>query len=285
MNTKRRPSISAFFPAYNDGGTIASMVISAMVVLEALTDDYEIIVVNDGSTDYTASILDRLAADYKCVKVIHHSANRGYGGALRTGFASATKDWIFYTDGDAQYNVRDLRNLYPLLRDDVDLVQGYKRNRSDSWLRKIVGRIYHQGVKFLFGLKVRDVDCDFRLMRRRIFQHIELTHNSGVICVELIKKIQDAGFSITEAEVSHYPRVYGRSQFFRFGPLLRTGEELLALWLNVVIRRSPKIKNMALPVWNGHQEKDEPPKITQSYSNQTQVSTRIQVSSSRPNEQ
>ena len=240
MSSKRRPSISAFFPAYNDGGTIASMVISATLVLETLTDDYEIIVVNDGSADYTGQILDRLAADYECVRVIHHPANRGFGGALRTGFASATKELIFYTDGDAQYNVWDLHRLYPLLIDGVDLVQGYKTNRGDSWLRKIMGRVYHRMVRVLFDLKVRDVDCDFRLMRRRIFEVIELSRDSGAICVELVKKAQNQGFVIVETGVAHYPRVYGRSQFFRLGPLYRTLIELFTLWVELVLRRKAK---------------------------------------------
>jgi glycosyltransferase involved in cell wall biosynthesis len=230
-------SISAFFPAYNDGGTIASMVISAMLVLETLTDDYEIIVINDGSSDYTPEILDRLAADYKRVRVIHHPTNQGYGGVLRTGFGAATKDLIFYTDGDAQYDVRDLHRLYPLLTEEVDMVQGYKTKRSDTLIRKIIGRFYHTGMKMLFGLKVRDVDCDFRLMRRQIFDRVKLRHNSGIICVELVKKVQDFGFNIVETGVSHYPRVYGRSQFFRFAHLFRTVKGLLALWFELAVQR------------------------------------------------
>ncbi len=233
MNAAARPSISVFFPAYNDAGTIASLVLSALLVLETLSDDYEIIVVDDGSTDQTGAILDRLAADYGCVRVIHHPRNRGYGGALRTGFASATKELVFYTDGDFQYDVRDLTRLYPLLTDEVDVVQGYKTNRSDSWLRLIVGKAYHQAVRLAFGLRVRDVDCDFRLLRRSIFERIELTHNSGVICVELVKKIQNGGFRIVEIGVPHYPRVYGHSQFFRVGTVARTLTELLALWLEL----------------------------------------------------
>jgi glycosyltransferase involved in cell wall biosynthesis len=233
----KQHSISAFFPAYNDGGTIASMVISAILVLETLTDDYEIIVINDGSADYTPQVLDRLAADYKRVRVIHHHANQGYGGALRTGFAAATKDLIFYTDGDAQYNVWDLFHLYPLLTDDVDMVQGYKINRSDSLLRKVLGRLYHTGMSFLFGLNVRDVDCDFRLLRRHIFDRVNLSHNSGIICVELVKKVQDFGYKIVETGVRHYPRVYGRSQFFHFAHLFRTGMGLLALWVELTVRR------------------------------------------------
>ena len=186
-----RPSISAFFPAYNDGGTIASMVMSAMLILEELTDDYEIIIIDDGSSDYTPQILDRLAADYEHVRVIHHEQNRGYGGALRTGFENATKDWIFYTDGDAQYDVRDLHKLYPLLTEGVDMAQGYKISRNDPWYRKIIGRLYHHAVKVAFGLKLRDVDCDFRLIRREVFDKVQLTRSSGVICVEMMKKIQD----------------------------------------------------------------------------------------------
>jgi glycosyltransferase involved in cell wall biosynthesis len=235
--TEYRPSISAFFPAYNDGGTIASMVVSAMLVLEELTDDYEITVVNDGSSDYTPEILDRLAADYDRVRVIHHPKNRGYGGALRTGFASATKDWVFYTDGDAQYDVRDLRMLYPLLRDGVDMAQGYKISRNDPWYRKVIGRMYHFFVKTLFGLRLRDVDCDFRLIRRHVFDKVVLTRDSGVICVEMMKKIQDHGFEIVEGPVSHYHRAYGRSQFFNIARVARVGIDLIQLWFELVIRK------------------------------------------------
>lgn len=223
-------SISVFFPAYNDGGTIASMVLAALMTLRELTDDYEVIVVNDGSADYTAEVLDELAHQLDRVRVIHHQANRGYGGALRTGFAAASKELIFYTDGDAQYDPRELRVLYAAWTDQVDLVNGYKIGRSDPLHRVIIGRIYHRTVKWLFGLKVRDVDCDFRLMRRRIFAHVQLTSDSGVICVELIKKVQDAGFVITEAPVHHYHRAYGKSQFFNIRRVWRTGVQLVGLW-------------------------------------------------------
>jgi glycosyltransferase involved in cell wall biosynthesis len=232
-----RPSITAFFPAYNDAGTIASMVISAMNVLEQLTDDYEIIVINDGSRDHTPEILDRLAADYERVRVIHHPQNRGYGGALRSGFAAATKDLIFYTDGDAQYDVHDLLRLYPLLTENIDLVQGYKRERNDGILRQVIGQTYHFAVKRLFMLTVRDVDCDFRLMRRRIFEKVELTHDSGVICVEMVKKIQNNGFGIAQLDVSHFPRVYGHSQFFRWRHLFNTAKELSGLWKELMLTR------------------------------------------------
>jgi len=237
-------SISVFFPAYNDGGTIASMVISALLTLRELTDDYEVIVVNDGSVDYTAEVLDELVRTFEHVRVIHHERNKGYGGALRTGFASATKELIFYTDGDAQYDARELKLLYPALVEGVDMVNGYKISRSDPWYRIVIGRIYHWIAKLSFGLQLRDVDCDFRLMRRSIFERVHLESNSGVICVEMMKKIQNAGFVIAEVPVHHYHRAYGHSQFFNFRRTFRVGYDLLRLWLKLVLW--PKLRREAV---------------------------------------
>ncbi len=245
------PGISVFFPAYNDGGTIASMVISAMVTVRELTDDYEIIVVNDGSSDYTPEILEELARTYGQVRVIHHESNRGYGGALRTGFASATKELVFYTDGDAQYDARELRVLYQALTDDVDMVNGYKISRSDPWYRTLIGRTYHWTVKLAFGLTVRDVDCDFRLMRRTIFERVSLQSDSGVICVEMMKKIQDAGFNIAEAPVHHFHRIYGRSQFFNFARVFRVGLDLLRLWSELVLQPWLRGRSTEQQPWTG----------------------------------
>jgi glycosyltransferase involved in cell wall biosynthesis len=225
-----QPSISVFFPAYNDGGTIPSMVLTALMTLRKLTGDYEVLVVNDGSSDYTAEVLEELAARYPELRVIHHRQNQGYGGALRTGFSSASKDLVFYTDGDAQYDPQELARLYEVWSDEVDLVNGYKISRSDPLHRVIIGRLYHWTVKLAFGLRLRDVDCDFRLMRRSIFDCIDLKSDSGVICVELMKKVQDAGFRLAEVPVHHYHRAYGKSQFFNFRRIWRTGRQLWALW-------------------------------------------------------
>lgn len=224
------PGISVFFPAYNDGGTIPSMVLTALMTLRQLTPDYEVIVVNDGSSDYTADVLEEMASCYPELRVIHHEQNKGYGGALRTGFSSATKDLVFYTDGDAQYDPRELADLYQAWTDQVDLVNGYKISRSDPIHRTIIGRVYHWTVKLAFGLQVRDVDCDFRLMRRSIFDQVHLESTSGVICVELMKKVQDSGFRIAEVPVHHFHRAYGRSQFFNFRRIWRTGKQLWGLW-------------------------------------------------------
>jgi glycosyltransferase involved in cell wall biosynthesis len=236
-----KPSISVFFPAYNDAGTIASLVVLADKTCRQLTDDYEVIVVNDGSPDHTGDILAELAAKYENLRIVTHEKNKGYGGALRSGFASATKDLIFYTDGDAQYDARELALLVPLMADDVDVVNGYKISRSDPWHRIIIGNIYRTIIKLAFGLKIRDVDCDFRLIRRKEFNKVRLFSNSGTICVEMVKSLQDAGLRFAECPVHHFHRAYGKSQFFNFKRLFKTLKDLSALWWKLVIKRDVQI--------------------------------------------
>ena len=233
-----RPGLSIFFPAYNDGGTIASVVIRAVTTASRITPDYEVIVVNDGSADSTAEMLDELARIYPNVRPVHHEKNRGYGAALRTGFATASKEFVFYTDGDAQYDPGEMTLLWQGMAPDVDWVNGYKIHRSDPLHRIFIGRLYHHMVKILFGLKVRDVDCDFRLMRRSIFEVVHLEKSSGVICLEMMKKFQDAGFRVAEVPVHHFHRAYGKSQFFNYRRLYRTAIDVFKLWYALVIQRT-----------------------------------------------
>jgi glycosyltransferase involved in cell wall biosynthesis len=230
------PSISAFFPAYNDAGTIASLVVVTDLTLRSLTDDYEIIVINDGSPDHTGEILADLATRYPRLRVVTHPRNRGYGGALRSGFANATKELVFYTDGDAQYDPRELTLLLPALTPDVDMVNGYKIERHDPPERIVIGRTYHQVVNRMFRLRMRDVDCDFRLLRRSMFDRITLHENSGVICVELMTKVHQAGYRIAEVPVHHYHRAVGKSQFFNYRRVARVAKDLLRLWWQLIWR-------------------------------------------------
>lgn len=227
-------SISVFFPAYNDEDTIGDMILTAKHILEKLTDDYEIIVVDDNSPDNSGKIADGFAQKFKEVKVIHHKFNKGYGGALRSGFANAKKELIFYTDGDGQYDVKELEKLIPLI-EDADVVTGYKIKRSDALYRIIAGRLYHWIVRILFNLKLKDIDCDFRLFRRHVFDKIKLESNSGIICVEMMKKIQKAGFKIKEAPVHHYPRVSGTSQFFNVKRIFRVFVGLAKQWFKLMV--------------------------------------------------
>jgi glycosyltransferase involved in cell wall biosynthesis len=238
VDTSRQPGLTVFFPAYNDSGTIASLVIRAVQVAGTLTPDFEVIVVNDGSQDSTPQILDELAKVYEGrVRIVHHLKNRGYGGALRSGFAAAAKDLVFYTDGDAQYDPAEMTVLWDEMRPEVDWVNGYKISRSDPLHRIIIGRVYHHLVKVLFGFKVRDVDCDFRLIRRRVFEQVRLEKNSGVICLEMMKKFHDAGFRVAEMPVHHYHRAYGKSQFFNFPRIFKTALDVMRLWWSLVVRK------------------------------------------------
>lgn len=234
----RLPGLTIFYPCFNDGGTIATMVIRAMQVAPTVADDFEILVVNDGSEDDSALVLDEMARLYPGrVRVLHEPRPSGYGGVLRKGFASATKEWIFYTDGDAQYDPRELTLLVEGAREGVDAVNGYKIKRRDPLLRIWIGLAYQYFVRLAFGLAISDVDCDFRLMRRTIFDVVRLESNSGTITFEMVKKIQDAGFKFAEVPVHHYYRQYGVSQFFNVRRVVRTLLDLLRWWWRLVVRK------------------------------------------------
>jgi glycosyltransferase involved in cell wall biosynthesis len=228
-------SVSAFFPCYNDEHSIAEMVLDVRRALVEAVDDFEIVVVDDGSTDGSAAVLRALAAEVPELRVIHHEANRGYGGALLSGFAAATKEWVFYTDGDAQYDASEILRCIDAVAGGVDVVQGWKVGRGDPWYRKAIGRAYHHTVKLLFRLPVRDTDCDFRLIHSGLLQRVELTSTSGVICVEMMHAFDRAGGRFVEVPVSHHFRPHGRSQFFRLPAIARSARQLLALWWRVTI--------------------------------------------------
>lgn len=235
--TRKNLSISVFFPCYNDAGTIGSMVELATLTCRQIAKQFEIIVIDDGSKDNSRQILGELAQVNPYLRLVLHEKNRGYGGALISGFATASLDWVFYTDGDAQYDVGELALLAKKVSDKIDIVQGYKIKRHDPWYRIVIGNIYNFGVKLAFGIKIRDVDCDFRLIRRSVFDKVRLTHQSGVITVEMVKKIGEAGFEFAEVPVAHYNRTYGSSQFFNWRRLVRVAIELLQLWQELILSK------------------------------------------------
>ncbi len=234
MNEK--PTVSVFFPAFNDAPSVGPLVDAAFEVLALRASDYEVIVVNDGSFDGTGEVLASLEQQYSPrMKVVTHAQNRGYGGALRSGFAAASKDLVFYTDGDGQYDVRELNKLLDLMTPSTGLVNGYKLERNDPQHRILIGSIYNAFARILFRIKIRDVDCDFRLVRRELLEKFHLTSTSGTICVELVRKLELSGCRVVETGVHHYPRLHGRSQFFRVRSLLKTLAQLIRLYFQLVI--------------------------------------------------
>ncbi len=236
--TGNLPSLSVFFPAYNDAPSLPGLVARTFAVLAAHVADYEVIVVNDGSVDATPSVLEALRCQYgPRLRVVTHPQNRGYGGALRSGFEAATREFVFYTDGDGQYDIGELPRLLELVAADTGLVNGYKLERHDPAHRIWIGQTYNFCARLLFGIGIRDIDCDYRLIRRALLERIHLTSTSGTICVELVRKLEMTGCGVVETGVRHYPRLYGKSQFFRLRSLATTFYELARLWVRVVILR------------------------------------------------
>jgi len=228
--------LSVFFPAYNDAPSLPALLEKTFAVLPRCADDFEVIVVNDGSQDATAEVLEELRRKYAPhLRVVTHPENRGYGGALRSGFAAATKELVFYTDGDGQYDPGELPGLVERMTPEVGLVNGYKLQRHDPWHRIWIGKVYNSMARLLFRIRIRDIDCDFRLIRRRLLEEIRLTSTSGTICVELVRKLELSAYRVEEVGVHHYPRLHGRSQFFRLRSLARTLGQLLRLYVRLVI--------------------------------------------------
>ncbi|MFB3778661.1 MAG: glycosyltransferase family 2 protein [Bryobacteraceae bacterium] len=236
-STQECSSLSAFFPAYNDAPGLPSLVGATFALLEGWVEDFEVIVVNDGSHDDTAEVLERLQARYgERLRVVTHERNRGYGAALRSGFAAARKELVFYTDGDGQYDIRELPLLAARLGPRTGFVNGYKLERHDPLHRVWIGKIYNSLARLLFGVEVRDIDCDYRLIRRQLVDAISLESTSGTVCVELVRKLETTGWEFEEVGVHHYPRLYGRSQFFRLRSLLVTLYQLVRLYATVVVK-------------------------------------------------
>lgn len=242
------PSLSVFFPAYNDAPSLPTLLETTFKTLRAVAEDYEVIVVNDGSHDDTAAVLEQLRVKYSPhLRVITHPRNRGYGAALRTGFEAATKELVFYTDGDSQYDLAELPKLLERMGPGVGLVNGYKLERNDPLHRIWIGNVYNRFARWVFRIRIRDVDCDFRLIRRSALVGIRLRSTSGTVCVELVKKLETCGLGVEEVGVHHYPRLYGRSQFFRVRSLLTTFWQLSKLFVQVVVaprarRAQPRVR-------------------------------------------
>ena len=224
----RSRSISIFFPCHNEAAVIEEVVSRALSVLKDLASDYEVIVVNDGSRDATGSIADRLAAANPKVRVVHHPANRGYGAALQSGIAACSKDLIFFTDGDGQFDLAELKYLLPLI-DSHDIVIGYRLNRQEGIVRRFNGWAWTRLVCFLFSLRVRDIDCAFKLFHRRVFDDMTLRSGGALISTEILARTARKGCSIAQVGVHHFPRRSGQATGAKPAVILRAFRELFRL--------------------------------------------------------
>ena len=221
-------SLSVFFPCYNEKESICALTEKAVIVAQNICGDHEVILVNDGSSDGTAELADQLAEKYPTVRVIHHPVNKGYGAALQSGFRAATKEFVFYTDGDGQFDIAELPNVLPLIA-HCDIVSGYRINRQDGLLRKINAFCWTKLVGFLFNLKLRDIDCAFKLYKRKIFNDIEMYSTGALIDTEILARAQRKGYTITQIGVHHYPRMAGQQTGANVKVIFRAFKELFKL--------------------------------------------------------
>jgi glycosyltransferase involved in cell wall biosynthesis len=212
VETPRVPQLSFFFPAHNEEANLAGLVDEALATLPGLADTFEIIAVDDGSRDATASIAEGLAAQHPdVVRLVRHPVNLGYGAALRSGFAAARYELIAFTDGDRQFQVADVARLTARLAaaDAPDVVVGFRIKRADPLVRTIYARLYRLANRLFFGLRVTDVDCACKLFRREALDGMRVESGGAFFSAELLIRLQVAGRRVAEVGVPHYPRTAG----------------------------------------------------------------------------
>ena len=224
--------ISVFLPAYNDEKTIEKLVLDAISVLGPLGLDYEIIIIDDCSRDDIVKIAQRLLESQKRVKLVQHKKNKDYGGVLKSGFAHAAKEWIFYTDGDGQYDIKEITRLLPYT-EEYDFINGYIFKRQDSFYRLIASKIYQLCLGIFFGRTLTYTNCDFRLIKKEVIDRIKINSNSGFAPAEMVVRLMRNGVKVKEVLVSHFPRQYGHSQFLDFKKIWN----LLSDFLRFLIRK------------------------------------------------
>jgi len=230
LTTQSKPAraISVFFPCFNEEASISQLVAESLKVLPTISRDFEIILVDDGSTDSTGTIADELAQRNGRIRVVHHERNLGYGAALASGFRAATKELVFYTDGDGQFDIAEIALLLPLIR-DCDIVSGYRTDRQDSVIRRINAFFWNLLVRKALKFTCRDVDGAFKLYRREIFDHVAIRSTGALVDAEILARANRAGYRISQVGVHHRPRMAGKSTGAKLSVIFRAFRELFRL--------------------------------------------------------
>jgi glycosyltransferase involved in cell wall biosynthesis len=236
------PSISLVLPAYNEAENVEPMVAEATPALEAIADDYEIIVVDDGSADDTAGVTRRVMESHPHVRLVQHEVNQGFGAAVFTGFTSAEKDWIFYTDADRQFVLGELERFVPYM-DRADLIAGYRAPRRDPFMRVVYGKGWSMLCTLTFGYTVRDVDCGFKLFRREIIEELaqDIRSRGATFSIEWLIRAKRAGYRFAELPVTHRPRVAGSQTGANIDVIVRAFRELVEVRMQLWREGSPKV--------------------------------------------
>lgn len=227
---RRAPELSVFFPAYNEEANVRSTTEAVLKVLPEVADRYEVLIVDDGSRDRTPELADELREAHPEVRVIHHATNRGYGGALRTGFYNCRYELISFIDGDGQFDFGEIREFLEYTP-QYDLVIGYRLRRQDTVLRTVNARAWGTLIRLVFGLKVRDIDCAFKLVQRRALRSMpKLRSDGAMVSAELLIRARNTGLSIKEVPVHHYPRRAGEQTGANLRVIAKAFRDLFSLW-------------------------------------------------------
>jgi glycosyltransferase involved in cell wall biosynthesis len=231
-------SLSVFYPCYNEEANVVRTTEAALKACRRMADDFEIIIVNDGSKDRTAELADELAAKYPEVRAVHNNPNLGYGGALQRGYREASKTWVFYTDGDGQFDFEEIDKLLPLL-EEYDAVSAYRLNRKDPLVRKINAFCWTTLVNLVFGMRIRDIDCAFKIFPTELFRQIEMKSMGALIDAEVLARATRLGYRIGQVGVHHYARLEGEQTGANLKVILRAFKELFKLRKQITKGSSP----------------------------------------------
>lgn len=227
---KQIKALSVFFPAYNEEVNIEKTVRQAKEILLQVANKWEILIINDGSTDKTGQVAAKLRREDKRIDVINHPTNQGYGAALKSGFSNARYPWVAFTDSDGQFNFSEIKKFLPLMKNS-DLILGYRLNRADSFLRKIYTFVWGKIPVVLWGLKVRDYSCGFKLIKKKVFDAVQpLVGEEKVTQIEMLVKAKRKGFKFAEIGVRHYPRKYGAQTGANIKVVVKSVTDLFKLW-------------------------------------------------------
>ena len=231
--SQRSVSLSVFFPCFNEVDNLPILVEQTLDVLPKIAQDYEIIIVDDGSSDGTAQIAEHLTQKYESVFAVHHEENKGYGAALQSGFNAATKELVFYTDGDCQFDISNLTDIFPLI-EKTDIVSCYRKGRQDNFVRKLNAFCWGIFVRLMLGLWLRDIDCAFKLYKRSIFDNIKMCSSGALIDAEILTRATRKGYKILQHPVPHLPRKYGESTGANLSVILKAFKEIFKLRRSIV---------------------------------------------------
>ena len=235
QTTNKLSSLTMFFPCYNEEKNLSALVAAAEKILPEIAEKYEVILVNDGSRDRTGAVAEELSLAKPFVRAVHHTKNRGYGGALQSGFAAAKMDWTFFSDGDLQFDLSELKNFVPFTKEHQAVI-GYRIKRAEGFRRALNAKIFGLYIDMLFGIGVRDIDCAFKLVRTDEIRKLKLISNGAVISTELLYKLKRNGVVFKEIGVQHYLRQFGIQTGAKLRVIIKAGWESFKLFLKTRLR-------------------------------------------------